>query len=205
VESSPFGQGKSLRSIDSIQGKVEIDTADMNVDASVKASNVAPAGSGSHAFRVSEAFLRGLYVTQYGRFPRWCIGASIGLVGLGKAEPTAAAGATPAEGVPPAEFKPYRDPFDREHRSWRETLRGQLKSPLASVTLYQMLDRRNKLKWRLTTARQLTATLEHRINPQSKLDLCLDAMLPDGQHDSLSAAGAAVKTTLGVGFSYEAD
>lgn len=160
---------------------------------------------------VLRRYIRGLWCTNLGQYPRSAFGLTVGLID-GEAEPAAmrsTAGAGHGEGsvdVPassPRPFRPYHDPDAPVESSWRRLLASHSKlaaldQPVASLSFYHALNPWNKVKLALTSSRALTSTFTYQLTDNVSVQSTFSTQLPSWDPRASLEPGSALKSGLGL-------
>lgn len=117
--------------------------------------------------------IRGVYAHNLGKYPRWCAGASVGLVdGVNSTDSQRA-------------FEPYNEP--------NASLVGPLTNPVASTSFYYQLNPNNKMKVSLDSGRRLRSTYNYALTSNVQFIATFQALFPAGNLSSMQTAATAIK------------
>jgi hypothetical protein len=106
-----------------------------------------------------------------------------------------------------AAFRPYNEP-DVYPSANSTSVVGQLTNPVASTSFYYQLNPNNKMKIAVDSARRVKSTYSYSLTNNIQFIASFNALFPAfdaTSMSSLSAAGAGVKTSLGLSINIGAE
>lgn len=209
VDSSSFNPNVSMLpdSVSNITTKIEYDEPSFNIDAKVRTSMYTDTQSRTQGFKVSDAFLRGMYVFNRGQFPRSVLGVTVGVIDGGDLDPSIAPGsleesasgldASTSAVAAPRSFHPYGDPDSLETVGTQRLMGARngslaaLNKPVAQINFNHALNANNRVKLSLSSERALHTSFSYQLLDNVNVQTSLHTIFPSWNGLAMATSGGA--------------